>query len=117
MPGGKGMERYCWAAVERAMKIQDVILRAMAKKITWWQAAEVLGMSDRQLRRWRGRWEQIGYDGLYDRRKQRTSPRRVAMKTAEQVLALYQQKYFDLNVRHFHEKLKREHGIDVSYTG
>jgi len=116
MPGGRGMERYCGAAMERAMKIQDVILRAMAKKITWWQAAEVLGMSDRQLRRWRWRWEQLGYDGLYDRRKQRPSPRRVAMETAEQVLALYQQNYFDLNVRHFHEKLKREHGIDVSYT-
>jgi hypothetical protein len=39
------------AAVERAMKIQEVIVRAMAKKITWWQAAEILGLSDRHLRR------------------------------------------------------------------
>ena len=31
-----GMFSYSKAAVERAMKIQEVILRAMAKKITWW---------------------------------------------------------------------------------
>ena len=39
---------YSQAAVERAMKVQEVILRAMAKKITWWQAAEGIGISDRQ---------------------------------------------------------------------
>src|ERR1700747_3610429 len=32
---------------ERAMKVQEVMLRAWAKKITWWQAAEILGVSDR----------------------------------------------------------------------
>jgi hypothetical protein len=44
------MENYPRAAVERAMKTQEVILRAMAKKINWWQAAEILGISDRQMR-------------------------------------------------------------------
>jgi hypothetical protein len=49
------MMSYTQAAVERAMKVQEVILRAMAKKITWWQAAEIIGISDRQMRRWRER--------------------------------------------------------------
>ncbi len=40
------------SAGERAMKIQEVILRALAKKITWSQAAEIIGISDRQMRRW-----------------------------------------------------------------
>jgi len=31
-------------------------------------------------------------------------------------LALYRDTYFDLSVRHFHEKLKEEHGIELSYT-
>jgi hypothetical protein len=48
------MDAYWKAALERAMKIQEVILRAMAKKITWWQAAEILGFSDRHRRRIRG---------------------------------------------------------------
>jgi hypothetical protein len=53
--GGTGMHTYPWAAVERMMKIQEVILRAVAKKITWWQAAEIIGITDRQMRRrhWR----------------------------------------------------------------
>jgi hypothetical protein len=47
------METYPRAAVERAMKIQEVIMRAMAKKITWAQAGEILGRNERQMRRWR----------------------------------------------------------------
>ena len=35
---------------------------------------------------------------------------------AEEVLSLYRDKYFDLNVRHFHEKLREEHQIGLSYT-
>src|ERR1700756_1076899 len=98
------------------MKIQEVILRAMAKRISWWQAAEILGISDRSMRRWRERYEQHGYDGLFDRRVGKPSPKRVPVETVEKVLGLYQEKYFDLNVRHFHEKLREEHGIRLGYT-
>src|SRR5947207_190588 len=52
----RSMDCYPKAAMERAMKVQDVMLQAMAKKITWWQAAEILGISDRHLRRWRARY-------------------------------------------------------------
>jgi transposase len=112
----RGMEAYPRAAVERAMKVQEVILRAMAKKIPWWQAAEIIGLSDRQMRGWRERYEERGYDGLIDRRRGRPSQKRVLMEQAEQVLGLYREKYFDLNVRHFHEKLRERHGIQLSYT-
>src|ERR1700693_3157593 len=107
---------YQKAAVERAMKVQEVILRAMAKKITWWQAAEIIGLSDRSMRRWREVYEECGYDGLFDRRQGKPSPKRVAVAVVEQVLGLYRDRYFDLNVRHFHEKLHAEHGVDLSYT-
>jgi len=98
------------------MKVQEVILRAMAKRITWWQAAEILGMTDRSLRRWRRRYEQNGYDGLFDRRRGGPSPRRVPVETVQEVLRLYQDRYGDFKVRHFHEKLREEHGIGLSYT-
>jgi transposase len=107
---------YSKAAMERAMKVQEVILRAMAKKITWWQAAEIIGISDRQMRRWRERLEEFGYDGLFDRRRGQPSPKRVPLATVEQVLGLYRDRYFDLNVQHFHEKLRAEHQIELSYT-
>jgi transposase len=107
---------YSKAAMERAMKVQEVILRAMAKKITWWQAAEIIGISDRSMRRWRERLEEFGYDGLFDRRRGQPSPKRVPLATVEQVLGLYRDRYFDLNVQHFHEKLWAEHQIELSYT-
>src|SRR4051794_11245371 len=102
--------------MERMMKVQEVLLRAMAKKITWWQAAEVIGVSARTMRRWRERLEQEGYDGLADRRKGVVSPKRVPLELCEKVLSLYRERYYDLNMRHFHEKLPEEHGIEWSYT-
>ena len=110
------MDSYSKAAMERAMKVQEVILRAVAKKITWWQAAEIIGISDRQMRRWRQRYEEFGYDGLFDRRRGKPSPKRVPLATVEQVLALYREQYFDFNVRHFHQKLGEEHAIELSYS-
>src|SRR5216684_645018 len=110
----RSMFSYPKAAVERAMKVQEVILRAMAKRIRWWQAAEIIGISDRQMRR--ERYEEFGYDGLFDRRQGKPSPKRVPVARVEQVLGLYRDRYFDLNVRHFHEKLQHEHQIELSYT-
>jgi transposase len=110
------MRFYSEAEMERTMKVQEVILRALAKRISWWQAAEILGISARQMRRWKQRYEEYGYDGLYDRRRQRPSPRRVAVETVEKVLSLYRERYFDFNVRHFHEKLREEQGIELSYS-
>jgi transposase len=110
------MKRSAEAAWERAMKVQEVILRAMAKRITWWQAAEIIGISERQMRRWHRRYDEHGYNGLTDRRRGRVSERQVPLATVEAVLQLYQEQYFDFNVRHFHEKLVAEHDIKLSYT-
>ena len=82
------MFSYSKAAMERAMKIQEVILRAMAKKITWWQAAEILGFSDRHLRRIRERYQEFGYESMFDKRRGQPSPKRVPFATVEKVLAL-----------------------------
>src|SRR6201996_5279375 len=98
------------------MKLQDVILKAMAKKITWLEAAEIIGVCDRTMRRMRERYEAFGYNGLFDQRRRKRIYLRVSMETAERVLALYRDTYFDLSVRHFHEKLREEHGIELSYT-
>ena len=81
-----GMFSYSKAAVERAMKVQEVMLRAWAKKIASWQAAEILGVSDRHLRRIRERYEQFGYFGLLGGRRGQPSRKRVPVATVEKVL-------------------------------
>ena len=68
------------------------------------------------MRRWKERYEEHGYDGLYDRRLGQPSPKRVPMEVVERVLGLYRDQYYDLNVVHFHEKLEEKHGIHLSYS-
>lgn len=112
------METYEYreAAMERAMKIQEIILRAIDGRITWIQAAEILRITVRHMRRIKRRYEDDGYSGLFDRRSRKPSPRRVPIERVQEVLRLYREVYFDLNVKHFHEKLIEKHGITLSYT-
>jgi len=107
---------YPSSAMERAMKVQEVILRAIDGRLKWYHAAEILGISARQMRRWKRRYERVGYDGLFDRRRQQPSPKRVPLAVVQQVLTLYRERYFDCTVLHFHEKLQAVHGIGLSYT-
>jgi transposase len=102
--------------MERTMKLQDVLLKAMAKKISWMEAAEIAGVTDRTIRRIRDRYQEFGYTGLFDQRKGRRSIHRIPMETVEKVLRLYKEVYFDLNMRHFHEKLGDDHEIRLSYS-
>jgi transposase len=109
-------EQLSAVETERMMKAQEVILKAAAGKLKWWEAAEIMGVTDRTMRRWRERLNEHGYSGLWDYRKHQPSPKRVSMQEVEQVLQLYREKYFDFNVQHFHEKLREMHGIGLSYT-
>src|SRR5690242_5399250 len=110
------MEQIPAGEAERTMKVQEVILRALAKKITWWQAAEILGISERTMRRWKFGYEKHGFRALYDKRTGKPSWRKVPASEVERVLSLYREHYYDLNVVHFHEKLDEDHGIHWSYT-
>ena len=106
---------YSPAAWERAMRMQDVILRAISGEISWFAAADILQMTPRNLRRWRERYERWGYNGLVDQRRC-PSKRRVPLAELERVLRLYRERYAGFNGRHFHEIARREHGITLSYS-
>jgi transposase len=108
--------RYSEGAWERAMKIQEVILRALSGEIHWFQAADILGLSVRTMRRYRAGLEKWGYEGLFDRRRRTPSPRSVALEEVKRILGLYRERYRGWNVRHFYQTVCREHGVKVSYT-
>ena len=110
------MDSYPPAAVERAMKVQEVILQAMAGKMKWVEAAEVLGIRPRTIRRWKWKMERFGVPGLFDQRRRVPSPRRVPGTEVERVLSLYREHYAGFNVRHFHKVVKRDHGVVQSYS-
>jgi len=107
---------YPVGAVERAMKVQEVILRALSGQLTWLQAADILGRSPRSIRRLRLRYERYGYDGVLDRRRQTPSPKRAPVAEVERLLHLYRAHYDGFNVRHFLRKARREHGVRFCYA-
>lgn len=97
------------------MKVTEVIELAMRGKISWLAAADIIGISPRQMRRWRVRWQARGVEGLRDGRMGNTPRNRVPDEVAAKVVALYREKYRGFNAQHFHEQLA-EHGIEVSYS-
>jgi len=107
---------YPDAAWERAMTVQEVLLKALGGELHWFRAAEILGWSPRTVRRWRERYEAHGYAGLVDKRLLRPSRRRVPPGQVESVLRLYRDRYRGFNVRHFHQIARREHGVRLSYS-
>ena len=107
---------YAQAAVERAMKVQEVILRALSGDLTWLQAADILGIHSRSLRRWRARYAADGILGLYDRRRGRPSRRKAPVGEVQRLLRLYRETYLGFNVRHFHHLARRDHAVTLSYS-
>jgi transposase InsO family protein len=104
------------AAWERAMRLQEVMLKAISGELHWFRAAEILGIDARSWRRWRDRYERYGYDGLMDRRCGKPSVRRVPLTAVQAILRLYRERYRGFNVRHFHQLAQREHGLTLSYS-
>lgn len=100
---------------ERIMRIQDVFSKAQHKTITWLEASEILGVSDRTIRRWKQTVEENGYKGLLDQRTKRPSPKRAQETICSQVLKLYSDIYWQWNMKHFHEQLAK-YGISYAYT-
>ncbi|WP_419739866.1 ISNCY family transposase [Ruegeria sp.] len=100
----------------RLMKFEDVYSRRSANKLTQEQAAEILGVSVRTVRRWEDRFEADGAEGLYDRRLGKLANNRVATDKVMEMLELFDTKYWDYTPKHFHEKLVAHHGFTQSYN-
>ena len=77
------------------------------------EAGELLGMSERQFRRYRDRYEEEGLEGLRDRRLGKPSAKRVPEDERQQMLELYRAFYGGWNVKHFHEHLKERSQLRV----
>lgn len=98
------------------MTRREVMVKAIAGVLTWVQAAQILGMSDRHVRRLRHRLLEWGVEGLMDMRGGRPRARRVRVETIEEVCRLKRDVYPDWSMQHFHERITETHGLKLSYT-
>ena len=92
-----GMEQIPAGELERSVKVQDVMLKAIANKITWWQAAEILGVRERTMRRWKWGYQKHGLRGLFDKRKGKPSWKKAPAAELEKVLSLYREQLHTLS--------------------
>ena len=58
------MNRTAWLQDRRMQKFRDVLSRWERKELSVLEAGEILGMSERQFRRYRRRYEEDGFAGL-----------------------------------------------------
>jgi transposase len=77
------------SATERTTKVSEVLEKAMKKEIRWLDAARILGISDRQMRRWKESYEAQGVEGLRDHRHGKTPKNRIPESTLTEVVRLY----------------------------
>jgi transposase len=100
---------------ERTMKIQEVFSKAYHETITWKEAARIMGVDPRTVRRWKNTVEEDGFQALLDRRRRAPSPKRAPENVRYMVTKLYRRDYHEWNVKHFHEQLRKK-GVKYSYT-
>jgi transposase len=100
----------------RLMTRKEVILKAIQKNISWIQAADILGITARHMRRLKVRYEAYGYGGLRDCRPGKPRRKRIAIKTIEELCRLKKEVYPDFSIRHFYEYATETHGLKISYT-
>ena len=80
------------------------------------EAAELLGRSERQFRRYKGLYEEGGLEALRDGRLGRPSSNATPAEVIAAILALYRRDHQGWNVKHFHEHLVKRHGYTLSYS-
>jgi transposase len=110
------MNRATWLQDRRMQKFDEVFHRWERKELSGAEAGEILGMSERQFRRYRRRYEEHGLEGLVDRRLGKASARRVPVDTVVWMLSEYRLRHRDWNVKHFHDHIQRQHGFPWGYT-
>lgn len=98
------------------MTRRAIIVKAIAGELTWLQAADILGVTARQLRRLKRQFEVQGYDGLRDHRGGTPRRKRIPLRVIRRLCALRRERYADFSIRHFWERATEQHGLQLSYT-
>jgi hypothetical protein len=98
------------------MTRQEVLMKAVAGRLSWLQAADILGITPRHLRRLHWSLRKHGVKAIVDNRGGKQRRRRVPLEVLQELFRLRREKYPDFSVTHFHEHVTERHGMKVSYT-
>jgi len=100
----------------REMRFETLLERHERGEVSQIEAAEMLGITERTFRRWRDRLREEGPSGLVDRRIGKPSSRKAAREEILRMLGLYEERYADFTIKHFHEQMGKRHNYKLGYT-
>ena len=95
----------------REMRFEEVYFGWNESRLSQEEAARVLGVSDRTFRRYINRYEEMGLEGLSDKRLTQASFRRAPVDEVMAVRARYEGRYRGWNIKHFYSWYKRDGGL------
>lgn len=102
---------------QRELKEYKVISCYIEKQITRERAAELLGLSPRQITRLKKGVQASGAESLIHKNTGRKPRHALPEETKKAILQIHeQQEYAKVNFMHFKELLEERHGIHISYT-
>src|SRR5205807_9304588 len=90
--------------------------KAISKQLSWVQAAAIVGISARQMRRLRYKVKRWGISAVMDQRGGRPRRKRIKAGTIELLCRLKRDVYADFSLRHFYEHVSEKHDVKVSYN-
>ncbi len=99
------------------MTRREVIIKAIAKQISWVQAAEIVGVRARQMRRIRWKVEHHGLDAVMDQRGGRPRRKRIKAGTIEFLCRLKRDVYADFSLQHFYDRSAKSMASKCPTTG
>lgn len=100
----------------KTMTRTDVLMKAIEGRIKWIQAADILGITPRHMRRLKAEYEQAGFRLSKDRRAGTPRRKRIKRATVDELFRLRRELYPDFSIRHFHQFVTEKHGLVLSYT-
>ena len=110
------LSRARWLQETRKMRFEEAYTDWQEGRLTQAEAARLLGVCERTLRRQIDRYEADGIDGLIDKRLSQLSHLRAPVDEVMELVDLYRTDYPGWNTKHFHTWYVREHGGNRSYT-
>lgn len=98
------------------MRFEEAYTGWQAGRLTQAEAARLLGVCERTLRRQIDRYELDGMEGLIDKRLTQLSHQRAPVDEVMKLVDLYRSGYSGWNAKHFHTWYTRDHGGQRGYT-
>jgi transposase len=113
--GGRMAEKDSIMLRQRELKRLHVLHKVLEGRLTQTEAAALVSLTDRQLRRIVKRIRKEGDKGICHKARGKPSNRRLPSKLKKRIVHLYHKTYTDFGPTLFTEKLEEREGITISH--